>query len=349
MKKSLLIFVAILCLITAMVSAAPSRERSEPFGLEEAELMAVQPLVNAAAYAAFQKGITHFAPEAAPEQALVEGVLMRAVEERLFPVELQGQALSLTDAQVQDMVAKLFTWQNVPAIAAPVGPGLVKNEGGLQLDLSQQPDFVGVHVYEAGHDETGALIVKGDVYRLSGIEGMAEDVPEESILWLGHITLNLARSETAPAGYTLSSFIINEQYQAKGFHQLYDEENGYELSYPDIFPLRESPLQKGEALELTSADGQARLSVSFVPGSLETLETAWKAEAGQPEGSRVWMTEYGKLAFQGPREMRLALPDEASGQCVVLTLTRPEDRPYEFGLYWEFLENSFVVYAHAAG
>jgi hypothetical protein len=349
MKKTLLILALILTLVASTASAAPTRRRSEPFGLEEAELMAVQPLVNAAAHAAYQKGIVRLSQGSAPEQALVEGVLMRALEERMFPVEIENDTLTLTSAQVRDMAASLFTWPELPALTAPTTPGLAPVEGGLQVGLSQQPDYVGLHVYVAEHDDAGALIIKGDVYRLNGIQGLAEDVPEESIQWLGHMELNLTRAETAPAGYTLSGFAVNEQYQLQGFRQLFDDENGYELTCPDIFPAREEPLKKGEALEMISADGQARLTVTFVPGGLEELKTAWKAETGRPKGSDVWVTEYGALTMQGPLEMRLAMPDEGAGQCVVMTLLKPDDRPCEFGLYWEFLENSFVVYAHAAG
>lgn len=343
MKKTLLILVLILSLIVSAASAAPTRRREEPFGLDEAELMAVQPLLNAVAYAAFQKDIMHYARGTAPSQALVEGILARALEERLFPVEIKGQGLTLSDTQISDMAGKLFAWPDVPPMAQPFGAGISPVEGGLTFDLSAQPDFVGVYVYGA-REEAQELLIRGDVYRLSGIEGMAEDAPEDSIAWIGHIDLALKKAQGAPAGHTLISFAVTERYQAGGFNQIFDEENGYELSYPDIFPVHEEPLQKGEALELVSADGQARLRVSFVPGTLAELEATWEAES-----SSVRVTEYGQLTLEGQGERRLTVPDEQAGQCVVLTYTYPEDKPHEHALYWEYMENSFVVYAHAAG
>ncbi len=341
MKKTLTILVLILCLIVSAASAAPARQRSEPFGLSDAELMAVQPLVNAVAYAAIQTDTMRYARGTAPAQALVGAVLTRALQERMFPVEIAGSTLALTDAQVKDMTARLFASEDIPLITPA--------EGGLSLDLTAQTDFIGVHVYAAGEDQTGELTLSGDLYRLSGIEGMAEDAPEDSIRWLGNISLVLKKAQDTPAGHTLVSFDIPERYQATGFHQIIDEDNGFELSYPDIFPVHEEPLAPGEALTLVSADGASRLTVSFVPGTLEELQAAWQAETGHLEHTKVWVTQHGQLTLQGPGEKRLALPDEQAGQCVVLTYTHPEAGPHEHGLYWEFLENSFVVYAHAAG
>lgn len=349
MKKTLLIPALILTFFVSCASAAPSRRPDEMMGLDGAELMAVQPLVNAAAGTAFQQGIPHYPRDTAPDQALVEGVLVRALRERLFPVAAKGQTLALSDGEIREAAGKLFAWPDLPAVTAPVSPGVSRTEGGLMIDLASKPDFVGVHVCSAGENEAGELTVAGDVYSLSGIEGMAEDAPEDSIRWLGHITLALKKSPGAPAGHTLVSYDADERYAAAGFRQIIDMENGYELSYPDIFPEVMTAQAPGQGLELASADGLAKITVSFVPGSLQALEDAWKAEPGLPEGSRIRVTEFGQLTLRSPREMRLAVPDERGGQCVLLSYTFPEDRPYEHSLYWEFMENSFVVYAHATG
>ena len=349
MKKTLPILVLILTLLVSAASAAPTRRREELFGLNEAELMALQPLLYAAAGAAFGNDIPRMSGQAAPEPSLVMAVMGRALQAGLFPVETSDQTLALSDAQVQDMAGKLFDRATALDFTPAQGAGFTRTPEGFVFDLSAPGDHVGVYAYLAAPGEDGLLNVKGDVYRLSGIQGMAEEAPEDSIQWLGHMGMMLRKAEGAPAGYILVSYAVNEHYQARGFSQFFDEENGYELSYPDIFPVHEEPLAKGQPLELSSADGQAKLSVTFVPGNLEALEAAWKAETGHPADTNVWVNEYGQLTMQGPREMRLAMPDEASGQCAVLTLIKPEDKPYEYSLYWEFLENSFVVYAHAAG
>ncbi|MDD4080701.1 MAG: hypothetical protein PHP02_04735 [Eubacteriales bacterium] len=344
MKKSLLTAILILCLILPSALAAPTRERDQGFPLSDAELLAVQPLLNTVAFTAFQKDIMSYDGDELPGQALVEGILLRALEERLFPVEMVDLAVTLTDQQVRGMAGGLFDWQDIPPIETPLCPCITRVAGGIRFDLSGQPDFIGVYAHGAAVFSEDTLIVMGDVYHLSGIEGMAEDAPEDSILWLGHIEIALSPAKNAQAGYTLKSYHISETYQATGMRFLFDEENGYELAYPDIFPQLSTPPRSGQALALESEDGQARLGVTFTPGTLEELETAWKADGGQAS-----VNEFGQLAYQAPGELRLASPDAQTGQCVVLTLTYPEGRPHEYDLYWEFLTNSFVVYAFAAG
>lgn len=346
MKKKLLAIALILSLFSVSALAAPTRQIQGPLGLSEAELMAVQPLLNAAATAAFQQQIERFPNGSAPSQALAEGMLLRAISEGLFPLDTKGDSLFLSPEEARDMAAKLFTSKELPALNSPGGPQITQVESGLQINLASQPDFIGAYVYAGGDSGGEGTLLQADIYRLSGIEGRAEDVPEDSIQWIGHMGLRLEKSDNTPAGYTLSSFAVNEHYAATGFHQLYDEVNGYELSYPDIFPLREAPLQKHEPLQLGSADARASLTVSFAQGSLSELETLWQKDKGV---GNVWMTEHGALTLQNPTEKRLALPDEEGGQCLVLTLIQPDDKPYEYGLYWEFLVNSFVVYAHASG
>jgi len=346
MKKILVIALLISCLIFTAALAAPTRQRSESFALTDAELLVVQPLFNTVAFAAFQKDILSYAGDSAPDQALVEGVLLRALEERMFPVELIDLAVTLTDQQVGEMAAQLFAWQGIAGIQEPLCPCIERVAGGLRFDLSGQPDFIGVYAYDAAKAQEGQLHIQGDVYQLSGIEGLAEDVPEDSILWLGHITLALTPHQNAPGGYVLSSYEISETYQATGLIQFFDEENGFELAYPDIFPVIEAPPEPGQPLALESADEKARLGVSFIPGTLSELEAAWQAEGA---ASTVGINEFGQLTYKTPGEMRLAMPDEMLGACVVLSLVYPQERAHEFGLYLEFLMNSFVVYAFAAG
>lgn len=345
MKKSLMIALVILCLILPPAAlAAPTRQRSPGFIMDDAALLAVQPLLNTVASAAFQRDIMAYEGQTLPSQALVEGVLLRALEERLFPVEIVDLAVTLTDQQVRDAAGQLFARQDIPVIETPLCPCISRVAGGLQFDLSGQPDFIGVYAYDAVLSAENTLLVTGDVYRLSGIEGMAEDVPEDSIHWLGHIEITLLPAQSAPAGYTLISYHVTETYQGTGFHLLLDEDNGYELMYPDIFPEPDTPPREGQALALESDDGQARLGVAFIPGTLEALEAAWLAEAGQAR-----INVFGQLTYHAPGELRLATPDDQSERCVVMTLTFPEDRRHEYDLYWEFLTNSFVVYAFAAG
>lgn len=350
MKKSLLICVLALTLLISGASAAPTRWRGEALGLSDAELMALQPLLGAAAAAAFERNIPSYLMGSAPPQALVETVLARALAEGMFPVDRNnGQSLLLSDARAREMAGQLFAWQDLPAITAPLGPGIARSGEGLRFDLSEPERFVGLYAYASRQEADGLLLVRGDAYRLAGAAGLAEDAPEDSLLWIGHLSLQLQKAANTPAGYTLAGYEVNERYQAGGLRQIIDGENGYELSYPDIFPAPGRVPGKGEGLSLTSEDGIARLTVSFVPGSLDSLEAAWQAEAGALEGSRVWRKESGQLALESAREMRLALMDEKAGQCVVLSCVFPGDRPCEQGLYWEFMENSFVVYAHAAG
>ena len=349
MKKSLLICVLALTLLISGASAAPTRWRGEALGLSDAELMALQPLLGAAASAAFERNIPSYLMGSAPPQALVETVLARALAEGMFPVDRKGQSLMLSDAKAREMAGQLFAWQDLPAITAPLIPGTSRSGDGLQFDLSEPESFVGLYAYASRQEADGLLLVRGDAYRLVGAAGLAEDAPEDSLIWIGHLSLWLQKAANTPAGYTLAGFEVNERYQAGGLRQIIDEENGYELSYPDIFPAPGRVPGKGEGLSLTSGDGIARLTVSFVPGSLDSLEAAWQAEAGSLEGGRVRRKESGQLALESAREMRLALMDEKAGQCVVLSCVFPGDRPCEQGLYWEFMENSFVVYAHAAG
>ena len=57
MKRSLLIAILVFCLIMPSALAAPTRQRSQGFALRDAELLALQPLLNTIAFAAFQKDI----------------------------------------------------------------------------------------------------------------------------------------------------------------------------------------------------------------------------------------------------------------------------------------------------
>lgn len=345
MKKLFLsLFVFIFTFVSLSAFAAPTRDLTDA-AMENEELIAqIQPLADAAAYAAFTQNIPALAPDAAPDAALVETLLYRAFYEHLLVASAGETGITISMDEALKAAARLFSSQNLPELKGNALPALVLRDDQVVMDISQPADFMGTHIYDVQLNEE-KLLLKTDVYRLNGIVASAFEAPEDSLVWLGAMVLELKPEADSAVGFTLSGFEVKERYQPSSLLQ-FTKTDRCELQYPDIF----TKVIEDQAafLHLQTEDGAASLKLMEVPGTLENLMAVWQNEA--VENAQI-LDEDGRAVLTAPGLVRFAYSDPQDGQdvCLVMEMIYPLEREMEFTLYRTFLNNSFVVYSHSMG
>lgn len=347
MRKTLLTVLA-LCLALALpAQAAPTRDMTVS-ALEHQDLLEqIQPLVDAAAAAAMRLDYTFFREGTTPEPAFVEGLLYQALGSHLIVREANEGVIALTRDEAREAARGLLVETGVPGFDSTGYPGVSMENGTLHFDLTRQEDYIGGHIYDLSVDEVEVL-VSADIYRLNGIVANAQDAPEDSLTWLGHIGLRLKPQPETPLGFVLASFSIPERYrESASIHHV--EKNRFELQYPDFLAV---PLPEDEAyLSISSEDGLAKLIVRDVPGTLDSLLDEWIRQSPGGQDAHTGWIENGRLVMHAPGVFRLAYPDarEGTDNCLVLEMVFPSENLHEFTLIQTFLDNSFVVYSHSVG
>ncbi len=344
MKRRLFLFLLISIVLCAAASAAPARELSYAAKQSADLIREIQPFADAVAAAAWDFGVQRLREDEAPEPVLLENMLLQAMRKGVLSYANADGAVALRPEETADAAGRLFTAPGLPGISLPVNESITFEGGLLRFSLSDQEDYVGAHIYDLELNEE-ALLISADTYVLSGIRATADEAPEDSLRWLGHIEMKLKPRSDSPSGFALSAFIASPGYQAKRFI-LHEEKDHFELRYPDIFI---SPGKvSGALLDLVSADNTAKMSLKSVPGTLESLRNEWLQE-DLPDGTTIQMGEDGRLELLGHDEMRVAVSQDGVENCLVLVMTYPMDREFEYGLYWSFIENSFIVYSNSVG
>lgn len=341
MKKSLFIYILVLMMLSLSAFAAPARDLSDA-AFENEELIAqVQPLADAVAAVAFSQGLEALSENTAPDSALAEGLLHQAYARHLQVASANEMRIELTMEEAQTSLNRLFFADSLPAVEGKALPALTVSEAKVLLDITQGTDYIGTHIFDIALDEE-KLFIKADVYRLSGIEAAAIDAPEDSLVWLGALVLELRPEADSAVGFTLSAFEVKEHYQPTSLMQ-FTQKDRFELQYPDLFTKQVG--DETAFLSLTNEDGTASLKVAEVPGTLEQLLAVWQGENAEVK------VENDRAIFTAPGLVRLAYFDPQDGQdvCLVLEMNYPVEREGEFTLYRTFLDNSFVVYSHSVG
>lgn len=344
MKKRLFLFIVMMTLFTASASAAPARELSFAAQQSADLIREIQPLADAVAAAAWDSGILRLSEDEAPEGALLERLLLQALRNGLLSYADDDGAVALSPEEAAGAARRLFTAPDPAGIGLPANGSITLRDGMLRFSLSGQDDYVGAHIHDLSLFEEG-LLISADIYILSGIRAAVFDAPEDSLRWLSHIEMKLKPRSDSPSGFALSSFSVSPAYQAKGF-VLHEEKDLYELRYPDTFV--SSGKASGAMLDLASADGTAQMTLTGVPGTLESIRNEWLGEDRTDEAA-VQMREDGRLELKGHDEMRIAVSQDGVGNCLVLVMTYPKDRALEYSLYWSFIVNSFIVYSNSVG
>ena len=347
MKKAFLYLVMLCLALTAPAHAAPTRNLTTEARDHQELITQVQPLADAVAAAAITQGIFDYQNGLAPEAAFAEGLLYQALRSHMLVVEAIEGVLTLSREEAMAIADRLFYHDNLPVISTPVAPGVTLEGDSLRFDISRPEDFVGTHIYDITVNEE-ELLVRADIYRLNGIVASALEAPEGSLSWLGHTVLRMKPEADSAVGFALTGFSVTERYQQSSMVQ-FVQKDLFELQYPDFFS---EDLKKPDAfLSVGSPDNSAGLTVKAVPGTLESILEVWRKE-GQPLGksgsSRV---ENQRAMYTAPGLLRLAYFDPQNGQdlCLVVEMTYPPEKEFEFSLYQTFLDNSFVVYSHASG
>jgi len=345
MTRRLALLLAVLLLSASVAAAAPTRERTPAALAVEQMLLQVQPLADAAAAAAWQTGVHELEEGAAPNPVLAEALLAQAMRDYLLVFPAVDIAVTLTKEQASQAAAQLLAAPGPYDFPNPLVASPDPAAGTLRFDLSDAADFVGAYIYDAEVSEDG-LMLFADLYRVNGIRAQAQDAPEDGLAWLGSVTMGFAAAADAPAGFKLKSLSVGALYAQAGFVD-YATDERYELRAPDFFIPRQADAE-GMPIDLVSGDGLAALAVRFVPGSLEALERAWRAEQAT---AAVTLDADGRLRLAAPGLYRVAAHDPIGGEdgCLVLEMAYPEEKEQEFSLYWVFLNNSFVVYSDAVG
>lgn len=345
--KKLLALTAVFCLLFANAAfAAPTRDVGTSVSQNPDLVAQIQPLCDAVAAVAIKQDLRMFRNETTPEPVLVQGLLYEAVKNHLVVIENQeGMArMGLDDAK--SILTRLFHQKEVPAINQAEYPGLQLMDGTLTFDLTNPGDFIGAHIYDIALNEE-ELLLRADIYRLSGIEALAVDAPEDSLTWLGHMGMRLKPDADSLTGFTLASFAVPERYTEAKMVQ-YVDKNRFEFQYPDFLTQREA----GEELLLfTNADESVTLRVREYKGTLEDLLEESRKQNAEQGGTGGGYIENNRLLFSDSSSFRIAYFDPQSGEdtCLVLEVTFPYLKEHEFSLYMTFLDNSFVVYSHSMG
>lgn len=347
MKKLIALLILFSMLFALPSFAAPTRDLTEQALAHEDLIAQVQPLVDAVAAAAMRQGLYLYQEGGKPEPALVEGLLFQALASHLLVYEARDGVVLMPQEEAQTLAQGLFVNQELPALPSPVYPGVTLEEGRLRFDITRQEDYIGTHIYDAAVSEE-EVTLKADIFRLNGIVASAEDAPDESLTWIGHIGLRLRPSAESALGFSLYSYSVPERYTPSGL-ALYTQKNRFEVQYPDF--LIENLQQEGTWLSLASEDRSVTLTVKDVPGTLESLKADWYAAAPSGGDNRVGFIENGRLFMAAPGVLRLAYfdPLEGADSCLLLEMTFPAEKEHEFSLYETFLDNSFVVYSHSVG
>lgn len=344
-KKIVAIIIAVLVILPFSSYAAPTRDKKL---LEEnTELVAqIQPLADIVTAAAWNHGITLYQNGEIPNQKLMEGVLYQSLQNQLFVYEMDDKTLFLDQNQVYDMMRQLFYQKELPSLEIIDSQTISMEKEGFRFNIDWQKDFIGAYIYDI-HLTEEELLLSADIYHLSGIRSSAEEAPEESLSWLGHIGMRFMPDPSSILGFSLASFSMPEIYEAKIFVQ-YEEKNLFEIQYPDLFTA--SSEKPGAFLSLKSADGQSTLSIQRINGAILDLKQTWLNEKTDNK-TTVFIREDGRLVLYTQGQMRLAVLDPINGEdsCLVLTMTFPILKPHEYQLYWQFMDNSFVVYSEAFG
>jgi len=347
MKRILTAALVICLLLTTPAFAAPARELSQQ-AKDSAELIAqVQPLCNAVAAGAFRYPVQTLRNESAPDAGLVLAVLQEALGSHLLVEEAVEGKVSLSQQEAQSLARQLFYNKELPELTPPEELGVLQEDGQLVFDLNLHPDFMGVHIYDLSLTEE-ELLIKADFFTSGSIQASAVDVPEDSLVWLGHIGLRLKPDADAAVGFTLASFSVPEVYMPAQWIP-FQGGNRFELLYPNA--MTEQEVQGNTLFHATSGDHTIQLRVVEEEGSLEGLLEAWRKQAEDSQGADTAYMEDGRLYYYGPSTFRLAYADPQGGRdaCLVLELTFPPQLEHEFTLYQTFLNNSFVVYSHSHG
>ncbi|HHT08174.1 MAG: hypothetical protein ACOYI6_00245 [Christensenellales bacterium] len=347
MKKLLTLTVVLCLLFTNVAFAAPTRDVGTNV-LENPDLVAqIQPLCNAAAAVAIKQDIRMFRNETTPEPVLVQGLLYEAVKNHLVVIENQEGMARMGLDEAKSTLKRLFYHKDLPVINQAEYPGLQLADGTLTFDVSNPGDFIGAHIYEFALDEE-ELLLRADIYRLSGIEALAVDAPEDSLTWLGHMGMRLKPDADSLTGFTLASFAVPERYTEAKMVQ-YVDKNRFEFQYPDFLTQREAAAD--ELLLFTNADESVTLRVREYKGTLEDLLEESRKENAEQEGTWGGFIENNRLLYRFNSSFRIAYFDPQNGEdtCLVLEVTFPYLKEHEFSLYMTFLDNSFVVYSHSMG
>lgn len=344
MRKRLSLLLLAFIVLCAAASAAPARELSDAAQQSADLIREIQPFADMVAAAAWDSGVQRLREDEAPEPVLLENVMLQALRKGVLSYASADGAVVLHPEETAQAAQRLFTSTSLPSISLPVNESVTFEDGQLRILLSDQKDDVGAHIYDLRLNEEG-LLISADIYALSGIRASAADAPEGSLRWLSHVEMKLQPRSDSPSGFALSSFIVSPGYQAKGF-VVYTEADRFELRYPDVFV--SSGKVSGVLLDLVSADSTAGISLKSVPGTLESLRNEWLRE-DLPDGTIIQLGEDGRLELLGHNEMRVAVSQDGAEDCLVLGMTYPKDREFEYSLYWSFIENSFIVYSNSVG
>ncbi len=344
MKRRLFPFILMMTLLTASASAAPARELSFAAQQSADLICEIQPLADAVAAAAWDSGTLRITEDEAPESALLEGLLLQALRKGVLSYADDDGTVALSPEEAAGAARRLFTAPDLPGIGLPANGSITLRDGQLRFPLSGQDDYVGAHVHDLRLNEEG-LLISADIYVLLGIRAAVIEAPEDSLRWLSHIEMKLKPRSDSPSGFALSSFSVSPGYQTRSF-VLHKEKDLYELRYPDIFVF--SGKTSGALLDLASADGTAEMTLTSVPGTLESIRNEWLVEDRTDEAS-VQLREDGRLELKGQDEMRIAVSRDGEENCLVLVMTHPLNRGSEYSLYWSFMVNSFIVYSNSVG
>ena len=202
---------ALICGLWTRANAASPRQ-----GQEIALDTPLRELVCLTVSAALMRGIDSLPPGEQPGQAITEGMLTQALFRQLLPegglALREGQA-RVSYAELADWYEQLFTYGTCVPLDHPLCPCLTVETEGLLFDLSPlyEDPVAGAAVYRMEENGEDIRLIC-DVFVCYQNTLLAEEVPEDEIVWLCPAEILLRPAPETRFGFTLSGFALGPEY-----------------------------------------------------------------------------------------------------------------------------------------
>ena len=342
-----------LCLILSSIPAlaAPARDvRTMEATADEKmrTLIDIMLIASAGELFAFPETLT-LAPGQQPDHALTERAIAAAAYVR--------DESDLSDEEAAHLYRQLFT---AGQYAFPAGGEYTLSESVsysvtgkiLTVDASPAPvsPAFGAYIYSTQFDGDDVQ-VGCDLYHTDhAFDGMdADDIPEESLVWIRGARFSLHFAPETEYGYTVNGFSYTPAYQ-DGDLTVWQEIENTEFEYSFNLPARLGLADDTPArMVWQSADGAACLTVETEEGSKTFDEALALFTLTHPGQTVIQERLFDDFYAFSDGVFTLIVVSEDLPWHYTLTFTFPTERQTEYELYSEIIRNSFIAWGISNG
>ena len=337
--KPVALLLCLLMLFALPASAAPVRDlETEP----EADA-ALNRLLGIAFSAAMLKEESALAPGQAPSEGLVEAAF--AVYSYL---DAGLERAVVTPEMGRELHSAMFANGSFSMPEKGDCPCVTIEDGNMVLDLAElnETPLVGAYVYaQTIRGEYTDLEI--DLYTVWGYWGTpALEIPEEDLTWYRHATATVQKCSESPFGFRLAAFSLGPIYEDGAFavwQEYEDADMGFTVSLPSLMGLSR---QSAEDKLFENASGSSSIRIESLP-PMDYRDAAAQI-AALPDGKTLVDTQFS-VVLRITAKKTVIIIYESSERAYRVTLTYPEERMEEYGLYAEIIRNSFAIWGLSNG